>query len=141
MSDDSTPSEIGSSLALNPTVAQVEAHLPARAAAVAANTRRGQVVSPASCPTCAAGLTEAAGPPTFESTRLAWCEPVFRRPRLKKEFAQVIAAESNASLTHQAVLHKTLKENRYLANEVCWVFSVEGVETYILFPRDSSLLD
>ena len=39
------------------------------------------------------------------------------------------------------MLHKTLKENRYLANEVCWVFSVEGVETYILFPRDSSLLD
>lgn len=36
--------------------------------------------------------------------------------------------------TTQSVLSK--KENRYLARKVCWVMTVEGLETYILKPRD-----
>src|SRR5262249_44483469 len=38
---------------------------------------------------------------------------------------------------HQA-LHTVLsqRENRYLARQVCWILTIEGVETYILQPRD-----
>jgi hypothetical protein len=28
------------------------------------------------------------------------------------------------------------RSNRYLARQVCWVFSIEGLETYVLHPRD-----
>src|SRR6516165_12388930 len=38
--------------------------------------------------------------------------------------------------TLQAVLSKP--ENRYLARQMCWVMSIEGLETYILVPRDLS---
>jgi hypothetical protein len=43
----------------------------------------------------------------------------------------------------QTVLSKP--ENRYLARQVCWVMTIEGLETYILVPRDpadlTSLID
>lgn len=29
-------------------------------------------------------------------------------------------------------------ENRYLVRQLCWVFSIEGLDTYILAPRDSA---
>src|SRR5262249_17495436 len=48
---------------------------------------------------------------------------------------------ATANLTDQTVIYNTLKENRYLANEVCWFFSIEGVETYVLVPRDQAVLD
>src|SRR5262249_12439991 len=28
------------------------------------------------------------------------------------------------------------RENRYLARQLCWVLTIEGLETYILWPRD-----
>ena len=33
------------------------------------------------------------------------------------------------------------KENRYLARRVCWILTIEGIETYVLNPRDSDDLD
>jgi hypothetical protein len=43
-----------------------------------------------------------------------------------------------ASLTDRQALHSVLSkpENRYLARQMCWVFLVQGLETYILLPRD-----
>ena len=38
-----------------------------------------------------------------------------------------------------AVLSK--RENRYLIRQLCWVLSIQGLETYLLVPRDSSDLD
>jgi hypothetical protein len=34
-----------------------------------------------------------------------------------------------------------LRENRYLARHLCWVFTIQGLETYILQPRDPSDFD
>lgn len=28
------------------------------------------------------------------------------------------------------------RENRYLARQLCWVLTVQGLETYLLLPRD-----
>jgi hypothetical protein len=66
----------------------------------------------------------------------------FPSPSIEKEFAQSIAtAQGTANLTDQTVLYNALKDYRHLANEVCWVFSVEGVETYVLVPREPAVLD
>ena len=35
----------------------------------------------------------------------------------------------------------TQRENRYLARQLCWVLTVQGIETYILQPRDPADLD
>ena len=33
------------------------------------------------------------------------------------------------------------RENRYLARQMCWVFTVQGLETYLLHPHDPADLD
>lgn len=39
-------------------------------------------------------------------------------------------------MTDREALHKVLSqpENRYLSRQLCWVFTIEGLETYILHP-------
>lgn len=102
--------------------------------------RRQVVPQSASCPTCAVGSQENAGPQT-PIYAIGMVQTRFPSPSIEKEFAQSIATQTTASLTDQATLHAALKENRYLANEVCWLFSVEGVETYLLIPREPAVLD
>ena len=67
----------------------------------------------------------------------------FPSPSIEKEFAQSVAAgrEATTNLTDQTVLYNALKGYRHLANEVCWVFTVESVEAYILVPREPAVLD
>lgn len=65
---------------------------------------------------------------------------VLRFPTLaaEKEFAQATARAGTAGLTDREALHRVLseKQNRYLARQLCYVFTIEGIETYILQPRD-----
>lgn len=62
----------------------------------------------------------------------------FRSLALEKEFAQVAGRSDTAGQTDRQTLHSVLTErtNRYLARQMCYVFTVEGLETYILAPRD-----
>lgn len=62
---------------------------------------------------------------------------------VEKEFAQVTRQAETRGLTDQGVMHATLSDraNRYLAKQVCWVVTIEGVETYLLHPTDSSDLE
>lgn len=62
---------------------------------------------------------------------------------VEKEFAQVTARTATAGLTDQQTFHAVLSErsNRYLARQLCWVLMVEGLETYLLQPRDPADLD
>ena len=48
-----------------------------------------------------------------------------------------------ARLTNRQALHTALSypSNRYLARELCYVLSIEGLETYILQPRDPGDLE
>jgi PatG C-terminal len=57
---------------------------------------------------------------------------------VEKEFAQVASQNDSDGLTDRQVLQSVLAEdaNRYLVRELCWVFLVEGLETYVLTPRD-----
>ena len=65
-------------------------------------------------------------------------EPRFPTLAVEKEFAQVTGRGDTAGLTDRQVLQAVLtqRENRYLLRKVCWVLTIEGLETYILRPRD-----
>jgi hypothetical protein len=62
---------------------------------------------------------------------------------VEKEFAQVTGRAETAGLTDQRAMHKVLTErpNRYLARQLCWLFTIEGIETYILQPNDPGDID
>jgi cyclic patellamide precursor peptide PatG len=62
---------------------------------------------------------------------------------VEKEFAQAAGRAETIGLTDPEVLAKLLsaKQNRYLARSVCWILTIEGIEAYVLMPRDSDDLD
>ena len=57
---------------------------------------------------------------------------------MEKEFAQATGRDKTSGLTDRQALHTVLSkpENRYLVRQCCFVMTVEGLETYILTPRD-----
>jgi len=70
-------------------------------------------------------------------------EPRFPSLAVEKEFAQAPGRAGTAGLTDRQSLHAVLSDrpNRYLARQLCWVLTIEGLETYLLRPRDPSDLD
>lgn len=62
---------------------------------------------------------------------------------VEKEFAQATGRAETAGLTDREAAYAVLSErnNRYIARRICWVLTVEGLETYILIPRDPSDYD
>jgi len=65
-------------------------------------------------------------------------EPRFPRLAIEKEFAQATGHAETAGLTDRQALHAVLSQrsNRYLVRQLCYVFTIEGLETYLLQPRD-----
>ncbi|MEU0557369.1 hypothetical protein [Dactylosporangium sp. NPDC006015] len=57
---------------------------------------------------------------------------------IEKELAQATGRAETASLTDRQALGTVLSDpqNRYLSRQLCYVLSVQGLETYILQPRD-----
>lgn len=93
-----------------------------------------------SCPTCGGGA--ASTPPSYVYA-LGRVEARFPRLSVEKEFVQATGRGDTAGLTDRQALHKILSErqNRYLVRQLCWVFTIEGLETYILVPRDPADFD
>ena len=94
---------------------------------------------PAPCPTCDA----AASMSNDYVYAIGRVEARFPRLSVEKEFAQAIGRAETAGHTDQEAFHKALseRENRYLARQMCWVFTVQGLETYLLQPRDPGDFD
>src|SRR5262245_9391744 len=69
---------------------------------------------------------------------LGQIEPRFPSLSIEKEYAQVRAGTDYSGATEREALIGTIgnPENRYLARNMCWVLNIEGLETYILVPRD-----
>jgi hypothetical protein len=67
--------------------------------------------------------------------------PRFPSLAVEKEFAQAAGRSDIADLTDLQAAARVLRDNRYIARQMCWVFSIEGLETYILTPRDTADLD
>jgi PatG Domain len=57
---------------------------------------------------------------------------------VEKEFAQATGRTDTAGKTDQQTFHAVLSErgNRYLTRQLCWVLTIQGLETYLLQPRD-----
>jgi hypothetical protein len=131
---------------------QPEANELPRAVSSSANDLPVPVASPASalpssqaslpCRTC--GLPMQVNPPPNSMTTSAYVyalgriEPRFPRLSVEKEYAQATGRAETAGLTDRQALQTVLSkpENRYLARQLCYVLTIEGLETYILQPGD-----
>ncbi len=84
----------------------------------------------------------APGAPTYVYA-LGRVEARFPTLAVEKEFAQASGRAATSGLTDRQALQSVLSErsNRYLARQLCWVFTIEGLDTYILAPRDPADLD
>ena len=74
---------------------------------------------------------------------LGQIEARFPRPSVEKEIAQATGRAETAGRTDQQAFYQVLsrRENRYLARQMCWVLMIQGLETYILQPRDPIDID
>jgi len=67
-------------------------------------------------------------------------EPRFPLLSVEKELAQATKRGGGATmdLTDRQAMHKVLHDanNRYIVRQLCWVLLVQGIETYMLVPRD-----
>lgn len=100
------------------------------------------------CPTCGGAPVGTHVLPTLPVTTsyvyaIGRIEPRFPLPSVEKEFAQVTGRAETAGLTDRQAVQKVLSQrsNRYLARQLCWVMTIEGLENYILLPRDPVDLD
>jgi hypothetical protein len=83
-----------------------------------------------------------AGAPPFVYA-LGQIQPRFPSLAVEKEFAQVTGRAGAVGLTDREALQAVLSDraNRYLVRQVCWVLVIEGLETYLLTPRDPADLE
>ena len=96
--------------------------------------------TPQPCPTCAVPIQIDPGNVTTSAYvyALGRIEPRFPRLSVEKEYAQAAGRAETAGLTDHQALQSVLSQpqNRYLARQLCWVLTIEGLDTYILRPQD-----
>jgi hypothetical protein len=88
-----------------------------------------------SCPTCGPGAESMATTYVYAIGRV---EARFPNLAAEKEFAQASGRADTVGHTDQETFHKVLSQrgNRYLVRQLCWVFTIQGMETYLLQPQD-----
>ena len=96
--------------------------------------------APAPCPTCGTGPVSAARSYVYALGRI---EARFPSPGVEKEFMQATGRGHTKGKTDREAMRAILsaRENRYLARQLCWVLTLQGLETYLLAPRDSVNFD
>jgi hypothetical protein len=131
---------------------EVEKHSgdqPLKDGATTAASSHGAATSPSppqagseGCPTCGGAAANGTETASFVFA-LGRVEPRFRSLAIEKEFAQATGRADTNGLTDHQALQSILsqRQNRYLARQLCWVLTIEGLETYILVPRDPADLD
>ncbi len=104
-------------------------------------------VSPATCATCGAAVAAeyngngvAAPSYVFAIGRV---EVRFPTLAVEKEFLQATGRVNTKGLTDREAFRAVITDrpNRYIARRICWVFTISGLETYILVPRDPADYD
>jgi hypothetical protein len=84
------------------------------------------------------------GPPqTAYVYALGQVQPRFPSVAIQKEFAQAAGRGETSGQTDRQVIASVFgdRANRYLVRQMCWVFVIEGLETYILLPQDPADYD
>ena len=93
------------------------------------------------CGGAAAAGVENAAPVSFPFIfALGRIEMRFPSLAVEKEFAQSTGRADTTGLTDREAMRTVLldRANRYLARQVCWVLTIEGLPTYLLRPRDAA---
>jgi hypothetical protein len=102
-------------------------------------------VSPATCASCGAAAGSNGNGAAAPSYVFAIGRVEMRFPTLavQKEFAQATGRADTKGLNDRKAAHAVLSApaNRYIVRQICWVLTVEGLETYILVPRDPADYD
>jgi hypothetical protein len=113
---------------------------PAAPAPEAGNSNTA--ISPqAGCATCG-GTGGMTGKPSYIYA-IGRVEARFPNLAAEKEFAQATGRSDTAGKTDQQTFHAVLskREHRYLVRQLCWVLSIQGLDTYLLVPRDPADID
>jgi hypothetical protein len=94
-------------------------------------------------PPCATCGDDFSARPSSYVYALGRIEARFPTLAIEKEFAQASGRTDAGYRTDQQLFHDVLtkREHRYLARQLCWVFTVQGLETYLLEPADPADLD
>ena len=106
----------------------------------------GLVAAPAGCPTCGSGgggMGAEGGAIASYVYTIGKVEARFPNLSAEKEFAQAAGRSDTAGKTDQQSFHTVLsnRANRYLVRQLCWVLTIQGLETYLLLPRDPADID
>ena len=90
-----------------------------------------------SCSTCG-GTSRASAGGSFVYA-LGRVEPRFPSLSVEKEFAQAVGRAQTAKLADRQAIHAVLSqpEYAYLIRQLCWVFTIEGIDTYVVVPPGS----
>src|SRR5215204_3467089 len=103
----------------------------------------GRLITPqAGCGTCgsseaSADLDSNSALTTSHIYAIGRVEARFPNLSAEKEFAQVMGRMDTKGQTDQNAFQSVLsqRENRYLVRQMCWIMSIQGLDTYILMPR------
>jgi len=101
-----------------------------------------RITPQAACTTCGSAASAIAGPMATDLPSYVYAigrvETRFPNIAVEKEFAQATARTETEGMTDQQACHAglTMRENRLLARQLCWVLSIQSLETYLLVPRD-----
>jgi hypothetical protein len=99
-----------------------------------------RMITPEACVACGASPATNPGgaPPPPCVYVIGHIEPRFPLLSIEKEARQAIARGGPTKDTDREVMAKLLRDkgNKYIVRQLCWVLSVQGIETYILLPRD-----
>jgi len=114
-----------------------------RPAAPAPEARNSNIaISPqAGCATCGGPVGMTVKP--LYVYAIGKVEARFPNLAAEKEFAQATGRSDTAGKTDQQTFHAVLskREHRYLVRQLCWVLTIQGLDTYLLVPRDPADID
>lgn len=118
----------------------VPAVVPQAPSGRSAATLASQPYGDATCPTCSGAPTPLNPSYVYAIGRV---EARFPNLAVEKEMAQATGRLNTAGKTDQQTFHAVLsqRENRYLVRQLCWVLTIQGLETYLLMARDPADVD
>jgi PatG C-terminal len=125
---------------MQPQTERLASTLADKPAVLAPSVKPIETVSPQACPTCGSAPATNGGSTASPSWiyAIGRIEARFPSVAVEKEFAQATSRADTKGLADrqamQAVLSKP--ENRYLVRQLCFVMTINGLETYLLVPRD-----
>ena len=133
---------------IEPTIDQPAQAHDVRPATPSPETRTMTSIAPqAGCATCGTagptGLSPNGAGMTSYVYAIGRVEARFPNLAAEKEFAQATGRTDTVGKTDQQTFHAVLskRENRYLVRQLCWVLTIQGLETYLLLPRDPVDID